>query len=141
MQGHVMPSFPHTLIGLGPFADLGCKIVFTKTAVSVIHPDGHSILEGWRKHNGPWLWRFPLKPTKPSDAPQICHPTVVDSSRQGFNGSPSQFPATSGSNLSLPPAMHLPVTKPSLSVAALSEQYEEPGPHGSAANFFDLPSN
>jgi hypothetical protein len=46
MQGHVMPSFPHTLISLGPFADLGCQIVFTKTAVSVIHPDGHSILEG-----------------------------------------------------------------------------------------------
>jgi hypothetical protein len=47
MQGHVMPSFPHTLIGLGPFANLGCQIVFTKTAVSVIHPDGHIILEGW----------------------------------------------------------------------------------------------
>jgi hypothetical protein len=26
MQGHVMPSFPHTLIGLGPFANLGCQI-------------------------------------------------------------------------------------------------------------------
>jgi hypothetical protein len=33
MQGHVMPSFPHTLIGLGPFADLGCQIVFSKHAV------------------------------------------------------------------------------------------------------------
>jgi hypothetical protein len=39
-----MPSFPHTLIGLGPFADQGCQIVFTKTAVSVINPDGHTIL-------------------------------------------------------------------------------------------------
>jgi hypothetical protein len=46
MQGHVMPSFPDTLIGLGPFADLGCQIVFTKTTVSIIHPNGHSILEG-----------------------------------------------------------------------------------------------
>ncbi len=45
MQGHVIPSFPHTLIGLGPFADLGCSIVFTKTAVNVIDPDGQSILE------------------------------------------------------------------------------------------------
>jgi hypothetical protein len=34
MSGHVMPSFPHTLIGLGPFADQGCNIVFTKTAVT-----------------------------------------------------------------------------------------------------------
>ncbi len=66
MRGHVMPSFPHSLIGLGPFADLGCKIVFTKTAVSVIHPDGHSILDGWRELDGPRLWRFPLAPTKPS---------------------------------------------------------------------------
>jgi hypothetical protein len=48
MQGHVMPTFPHTLIGLGPFADLGCRIIFTKTEVSVIHPDGHTILQGWR---------------------------------------------------------------------------------------------
>jgi hypothetical protein len=53
MQGHVMPSFPHTLIGLGPFADLGCSIVFTKTAVNAIDPDGQSILEGWREQDGP----------------------------------------------------------------------------------------
>ena len=56
MQGHVMPSFPHTLSGLGPFASLGCQIVFTKTAVSVIHPNEHSILEGWREQDGPHLW-------------------------------------------------------------------------------------
>ncbi len=56
MQGHVMPSFPHTLISLGPFTDLGCQIVFTKMAVSVIHPEGHSILEGWREQDGPCLW-------------------------------------------------------------------------------------
>jgi hypothetical protein len=62
MQGHVMPSFPHTLIGLGPFADLGCQIVFSKHAVLVINPDGHSILDGWREQDGPRLWRFPLKP-------------------------------------------------------------------------------
>jgi hypothetical protein len=55
MQGHVMPSFPHTLIGLDPFADLGCSIVFTKTAVNVIDPDGQSILEGWREQDGPQL--------------------------------------------------------------------------------------
>jgi hypothetical protein len=90
MQGHVMPTFPHTLIGLGPFADLGCKIVFTKTAVSVIHPHGHSILEGWWELDGPRLWQFPLNATKPS----------------------------------------LPVT-------ALHDTYEEPGPRGSAADFFN----
>jgi hypothetical protein len=66
MQGHVMPSFPHTLIGLGPFANLGCQIVFTKTAVPVIHPDGHTILKGWREVNGPRLWRFLLQATQSS---------------------------------------------------------------------------
>ncbi len=60
MTGHVMPSFPHTLIGLGPFADLGCKIVFTKTAVTFYHLDGHPILAGWRDETGPRLWHFPL---------------------------------------------------------------------------------
>jgi hypothetical protein len=61
-----MPSFPHTLIGLGPFANLGCQILFTKTAVSVIHPDSHTILKGWREVDSPRLWRFPLQATKSS---------------------------------------------------------------------------
>jgi hypothetical protein len=64
MQGHVMPSFTHTLIGLGPFANLGCKIVFTKTAVTVYHPDRHPILAGWRDLEGPCLWHFPLQPNQ-----------------------------------------------------------------------------
>jgi hypothetical protein len=59
-----MPSFTHTLIGLGPFADLGCKIVFTKTAATVFHPDGHPILAGWRDTEGPRLWHFPLQPNQ-----------------------------------------------------------------------------
>jgi hypothetical protein len=29
LLGHVMPNFPHTLIGLGPFANQDCTIVFT----------------------------------------------------------------------------------------------------------------
>ncbi len=59
MTGHVMPAFPHTLIDLGPFADLDCKIVFTKTSVTVYHPDGHPLLSGWRDQTGPRLWHFP----------------------------------------------------------------------------------
>ena len=31
MQGHVMPSFTNSLIGLGPFVDMGCTVVFTAT--------------------------------------------------------------------------------------------------------------
>ena len=61
MQGHVMPSFPHTLVGLGPFADQGCQIIFTNKDVSVRNPQGVCILKGWREETGARLWRFPLK--------------------------------------------------------------------------------
>jgi hypothetical protein len=69
MQGHVMPSSPHTLIGLGPFADLGYTITFTKTGVFVVDPaDGRCVLKGWQEMDGPWLWHFPLhgRQAKPS---------------------------------------------------------------------------
>jgi hypothetical protein len=38
LSGHVMPNFPHTLIGLGPFANQDCTIIFTQTTVIVYHP-------------------------------------------------------------------------------------------------------
>jgi hypothetical protein len=66
MQGHVMPSFPHTLVGLRPFADQGCQIVFTNKDVSVLNPQGICILKGWREEQGARLWHFPLK------APPAC---------------------------------------------------------------------
>jgi len=74
MLGHVMPSFPHTLIGLGPFADQGCQIIFTKTAVTVYHPDGHPILSGWRDETGPRLWHFPLTMEAAQDASDDAAP-------------------------------------------------------------------
>jgi hypothetical protein len=72
MLGHVMPSFLHTLIGLGPFADQGCSIVFTKTAVTIYHPDRHPVFLGW--HNQiPRLWHFPLteEVSTPPDAASV----------------------------------------------------------------------
>jgi hypothetical protein len=65
MSGYVMPSFPRTIIGLGPFADQGCKIVFDKTSVTVYHPNGHPILNGWQDINGPQLWQFSLTTPPP----------------------------------------------------------------------------
>lgn len=65
---HVMPSFPHSLIGLGPFVDQGCSIVFTKTNVTVYDTTQRPILKGWREQTGARLWRFPLKPTKPLES-------------------------------------------------------------------------
>ena len=76
MQGHVMPSFTHTLIRLGPFADQGCTIVFTKTAVNVYHPDGYPILSGWRDLEGPRLWHFPLQPIHSAATAEPLPPTT-----------------------------------------------------------------
>jgi hypothetical protein len=74
MSGHVMPSFLHTLIGLGPFANRGCKIVFNKTSVTVFDPDGHPILNGWQDIDGPQLWQFPLTtpPPPPAHLPPLA---------------------------------------------------------------------
>ncbi len=85
MQGHVMPSFPHTLICLGPFANLGYQIVFSKHAVLVIHPDGHSILDGWREQDGPRLWHFSLKATMPilPEFDKKCTGTIDTVSKKG----------------------------------------------------------
>jgi hypothetical protein len=139
MQGHVMPSFSHTLIGLGPFANLGCQIVFTKMAVSVIHPEGHGILEGWQEQDGPRLWQFPLKTNKPS-LPVTA--LTENYEKPGPRGSAANFftpPLTSP--IQCPAALSLPVPARLLTptLTALPENYEEPGPRGSTANFFTPP--
>ena len=66
MQGHVMQSFTNSLIGLGPFVNMGCTVTFTATGVSVIHPGCHSLLKGCREQVGARLWRFPLQPNDPT---------------------------------------------------------------------------
>jgi hypothetical protein len=82
LSGHVMPNFPHTLISLGPFTNQDCTIIFTQTAVTVYHPDGHPILSGWQDEAGLRLWHFPL-PTEAANprmqpVPQLlCHPSQL----------------------------------------------------------------
>jgi hypothetical protein len=137
MQGHVMPSFPHTLINLGPFADLGCQTVFTKTAVSVIHPDGHSILEGWREQDDPCLWRFPLKANKPS----LPVTALSEKYEQlGPRGSAANFFRPPPSSPTQCPAA-LPSMAPACPLTAdpATKKYEEPGPRRSTDNFFPPP--
>jgi hypothetical protein len=106
MQGHVMPSFPYTLIGLGPFANLGCQIVFTKAGVSVIHPDGHTIVKGWREVNGPHLWLFPLQPTQSSLPATVLFDKYEE---PGPRGSTANFlPAPPAIPIQCPPASPMP---------------------------------
>jgi hypothetical protein len=81
-----MPTFPRTLMGLGPFANQDCTTIFTQTSVTVYLPGGHPILSGWQDETGPCLWHFPLttKASNPQDAavatppqPPILAPTLL----------------------------------------------------------------
>jgi hypothetical protein len=76
LSWHVMPNIPHTLICLGPFINQDCTIVFTKTAVTVYHPDGHPILSGWEDETSPWLWHFlpTAKAANPKDVTSATAP-------------------------------------------------------------------
>ena len=74
-----MPSFPHTLISLRPFADLGYTITFTKTGVFAVDPDGRCVLMGWREKDGPRLWHFPRTTAKPSLPAPALHGMHEDS--------------------------------------------------------------
>ena len=55
-KGHEMPSFKHTLLGIGKICDADCKVVFTKEAVVVYNAQEQPILSGWRETSGPKLW-------------------------------------------------------------------------------------
>ena len=46
--GYIMPAFTKTLIGVGPFFDVNCTVVFKKKDVTVLSPYGKPILQGWR---------------------------------------------------------------------------------------------
>jgi hypothetical protein len=61
-----MAGFPHSLIGLAPFVDLGCQVIFTKTLVIAFDGNDKAILIGWRETTGPQLWPWPLIPQQPT---------------------------------------------------------------------------
>jgi hypothetical protein len=109
--GHVMPNFPHTLIGLGLFANQDCTIVFTQTAVTVYHPDGHLILPGWQDETGLCLWHFPLatEAANPQDA-------TVATAPWSPIPAPPPLPAPPPSVTQLPP-LSLVVILPTVSAA------------------------
>ena len=60
--GYIMTTFTNTLIGIGPICDANFTIVFKKQDVTVISPEGKTIIQGWREKKFPRLWRFDLKP-------------------------------------------------------------------------------
>ncbi len=93
-----MPNFPHTLIGLGLFANQDCTIIFTQIAVTVYHPNSHQIHSGWRDETGPRLWHFSLttKAANPQDATGATDPLLPIPA-------PTPLPAQPPSVTRLPP--------------------------------------
>jgi hypothetical protein len=61
-----MAGFPHSLIGLAPFVDAGCQVIFTKLLFIAFDANDKSILIGWSETTGPQLWRWPLLPQHPT---------------------------------------------------------------------------
>ena len=59
--GHIMPSFAHSLVGIGPICDADCKVLFSKHDVIVYNKDHKPILRGWREKTAAKLWRFSLR--------------------------------------------------------------------------------
>jgi hypothetical protein len=51
--GHIMPSFPHNLIGLAPLVDAGCQVIFTQMLAIAFDANNKAILIGWRETTGP----------------------------------------------------------------------------------------
>ena len=63
--GHVMPGFQHNLLGIAPFCDKDCNVLFTKHSVTIYDPTNKPMLSGWREidgHGNSKLWRISLVP-------------------------------------------------------------------------------
>jgi hypothetical protein len=58
-----MPSFKHTLFGVGPLCDKGCRVLFEAESITIFNKTDDSILlQGWCEPTGAKLWRFSLLP-------------------------------------------------------------------------------
>ncbi len=51
--GHVVAGFPHSLIGLASFVDMGCQVIFTNTSLIAFDQDSKALLVGWRETTSP----------------------------------------------------------------------------------------
>ena len=51
IEGHVMPTFAKTLMGICQFFDADCTVQYTKKDVTIFDPDDVPMLRGWRDPN------------------------------------------------------------------------------------------
>ena len=60
--GHIMPSFPHNILGIGIMCDKDCKVLFTKRSVIIYDKNKRLFLIWWRETDGAKLTRISLQP-------------------------------------------------------------------------------
>jgi hypothetical protein len=58
-QGHIMPSFPWTLVDITPLCDADLNIIFTKHDVKAQDQAGTTNLKGWQDPSGANIGIFP----------------------------------------------------------------------------------
>ena len=75
--GHVMPSFNHSLIGLGIICDTEWSVNFHNHTVTIYDPQGSPLIQGWWDNTGAKLWRF-------APRPQNSTPYATEEDRQAF---------------------------------------------------------
>ena len=68
-EGHIMPTFTNTLVGIGPICDAGCTVTFASKDETVYLVRGLPIITGWRGKHMPKMWRFALSPTEDPTTP------------------------------------------------------------------------
>ena len=59
-----MPRFHHNLLGIGKFCDAECKVLFTKTSVTIFNKIGEPVITCWRYNNVTKLWNISLLPNE-----------------------------------------------------------------------------
>ena len=55
-MGHTFPALSNSLVGIGPFCNAKCKVLFSKESVTVFFHVGDAILAGLHELYGVWLW-------------------------------------------------------------------------------------
>ena len=59
-------------MGISEFCDADCKLLFTKTSITIFDNKGEPVITGWRDNNGPKLWNISLLPNE-DDSPVSNH--------------------------------------------------------------------
>ena len=59
-----MPGFHNNIMGIGEFCDTDCKVLLTKTSVTIFDKKGEPVIIGLRYNNGPKLWNISLLPNE-----------------------------------------------------------------------------